>query len=960
MARSISQTIRLEGAEEIPRLLAGIGSSGGKAFAEVQAAAAAASVKLEQVAKAVESAERSFASVAAAGRNFGGAVQNLGSQFNQFERALSSTVTRTTVFVGAIAAAAAGLAKFVVSGIKAADDIEEQAAALGLSAQRYQELGFAASESGVKTGQFASAMRRFSQEVQQESDAVSKGIVKFLGDAAKGFDDWGGRIKLVGNQTGATFSLISEGAAKLQRDLAAQGITRPLFQIQEQLRKLALGGAEARKEFERLTGIKLPSSADGLDKLREQADGTKDAIRKLGLELKKSADGQIDTSDALGQLADKFRELPDGAQKTALAMDIFGRAAGPAMIPFLNQGRAGIEGLLAEARKLGLFMSKDQIEAAGKAARAYDIMARAATTAKNSFAAAFAPLTTAAATGLTEFLSRNKQSLDEFAAAINTRALPYVKAFFDLISGRTNDSAEAQQLVKLKDQAVALGETLRSVATVIGQAFSIILGVLDQVAAGFNLIFGTNLSGAALGIILVITKLVGGFTLLLASVRLVGAVFTTLIAGLRLAATGFGLVVTAARTLAVVLAATLSWPVLLAAAIAAGIALIIANWEKVSEIAGQVLEFIKRKAGEAKDAFLAWIGAKIDGAWNWVVDAFNGVVEKIKQKALELAEFLKRTLTQSPDRSGASVPGGVPLLGQSSPFDRLPESQNIEDRRSEISEGATANLGAIRQLAEDVAALVAQSFEQLKAAAATAMQETVAVFTGGADLIGTIVTGAFQRASDASTNLIAQLATAVQQMMDSLATAVNSVIASVDASIAAVISRLEQAVQRAQELAAAAAAAVAAAGTGGGGGAGFAGGGYTGDGGRLTPAGIVHRGEYVQPQRVVRQPGVLAFLEALRRSGGDLQNVIRRFARGFSAGGLVDSLRSGLAASHLPSFADGGLVPAMAGLPNMGTLDLRTDSGTVRLTVVQNDAVEQLQRMNVRRQLARIGKPARG
>ena len=33
----------------------------------------------------------------------------------------------------------------------------------------------------------------------------------------------------------------------------------------------------------------------------------------------------------------------------------------------------------------------------------------------------------------------------------------------------------------------------------------------------------------------------------------------------------------------------------------------------------------------------------------------------------------------------------------------------------------------------------------------------------------------------------------------------------------------------------------------------------------------VSRGEYIVPARAVRQPGVLAFLEALRRSGGSLR-----------------------------------------------------------------------------------------
>lgn len=64
---------------------------------------------------------------------------------------------------------------------------------------------------------------------------------------------------------------------------------------------------------------------------------------------------------------------------------------------------------------------------------------------------------------------------------------------------------------------------------------------------------------------------------------------------------------------------------------------------------------------------------------------------------------------------------------------------------------------------------------------------------------------------------------------------------------------------------------------------GFAEGGYTGPGGKYQPAGIVHAGEYVQPQRVMQQPGALAFMEAFRHQG---MAALHHF-RGYADGGLV-------------------------------------------------------------------------
>ncbi|MDR0234624.1 MAG: hypothetical protein LBI31_07500, partial [Zoogloeaceae bacterium] len=75
------------------------------------------------------------------------------------------------------------------------------------------------------------------------------------------------------------------------------------------------------------------------------------------------------------------------------------------------------------------------------------------------------------------------------------------------------------------------------------------------------------------------------------------------------------------------------------------------------------------------------------------------------------------------------------------------------------------------------------------------------------------------------------------------------------------------------------------------GGGGFASGGYTGFGGKYEPAGIVHKGEYVVPARIVRVPGMLALLEKLRllpgyASGGyvpapAVDNPMRRLALNF-------------------------------------------------------------------------------
>lgn len=63
-------------------------------------------------------------------------------------------------------------------------------------------------------------------------------------------------------------------------------------------------------------------------------------------------------------------------------------------------------------------------------------------------------------------------------------------------------------------------------------------------------------------------------------------------------------------------------------------------------------------------------------------------------------------------------------------------------------------------------------------------------------------------------------------------------------------------------------------------------GGYTGDGGKFEPAGVVHRGEFVARSEVVREPGARTFLEAFNRIGMDALASLPGFAAGGFVGGM--------------------------------------------------------------------------
>lgn len=97
---------------------------------------------------------------------------------------------------------------------------------------------------------------------------------------------------------------------------------------------------------------------------RQMAEGNA-AFRTLGVETR-NADGSLrDTMAVLYDTADAFAGIKDGAGKTALAMEIFGKS-GAELIPLLNGGADGLREMASMAEKLGLVISADTAEAADR------------------------------------------------------------------------------------------------------------------------------------------------------------------------------------------------------------------------------------------------------------------------------------------------------------------------------------------------------------------------------------------------------------------------------------------------------------------------------------------------------------------------------------------------------------------------------------------------------------------
>lgn len=159
-----------------------------------------------------------------------------------------------------------------------------------------------------------------------------------------------------------------------------------------------------------LAGVSMEGLKTGLGKLAKNMDaaarGTGDgfkAFTRLGLSAT-TADGKMrPISAVMADISDKFAKMPDGAQKTALAMQLLGKS-GADLIPMLNAGSASLNAMMAEAKALGLEISSNT---AAKAEQFNDNLSRMSYAVSGlvlGLTAALAPALAAISDAMVEFV----------------------------------------------------------------------------------------------------------------------------------------------------------------------------------------------------------------------------------------------------------------------------------------------------------------------------------------------------------------------------------------------------------------------------------------------------------------------------------------------------------------------------------------------------------------------------
>jgi hypothetical protein len=117
-------------------------------------------------------------------------------------------------------------------------------------------------------------------------------------------------------------------------------------------------------------------------------------LEAVGLSAQKLAG--MKPEQAMERISDYMNTLPGDAERTRVAVTLFGKAAGPKMMAAMKQGSAGLKQLMSEAKSLGIVLTEEQALQSEAYGDAMDRLKQSVTGMKNQFiGSAIGPLTEA-------------------------------------------------------------------------------------------------------------------------------------------------------------------------------------------------------------------------------------------------------------------------------------------------------------------------------------------------------------------------------------------------------------------------------------------------------------------------------------------------------------------------------------------------------------------------------------
>jgi hypothetical protein len=251
----------------------------------------------------------------------------------------------------------------------------------------------------ANTAKFVSGMEKANKSLESTKNALS--IIKL-----DSIINLGERAFAAGERIYGMARNVASSLNEIERMSKLSGLSTDTFQ------KMAYAANMTDVNIESLsTGMKiLAGHMDDVAKGNEQA---RILFESIGLSTIDTSGKMKSFDTILGDLADRFKSMPDGVQKVALAVDLFGRS-GQELIPFLNQGRSGLTAFYEEARKMGIILDESVIRKGGEAEDTFKKLEAQVTSLKLSLA----PAALAFAKFFADLVSQSRDAAGKFEAVV--------------------------------------------------------------------------------------------------------------------------------------------------------------------------------------------------------------------------------------------------------------------------------------------------------------------------------------------------------------------------------------------------------------------------------------------------------------------------------------------------------------------------------------------------------------
>jgi hypothetical protein len=222
-----------------------------------------------------------------------------------------------------------------------------------------KKIGAQAEQTAGKMAAAGKGKPSFFAEIGKQAETGTLSMGSFTAAATRAL----GPVALVGGAVAA----VGGALAALTIKTASQGNMFDKLSQKTGVSVETLSGLQLVAAKSSMTIQDMGSAINKMQKAMFAAAGAGDKDKLFAaLDIPVEVNGRLrDTNDVLMDLADKFQSMPDGAQKSALALKVFGKA-GTEMIPIMNLGRVAIEEQIARANELGIVWSTEDAKAASQ------------------------------------------------------------------------------------------------------------------------------------------------------------------------------------------------------------------------------------------------------------------------------------------------------------------------------------------------------------------------------------------------------------------------------------------------------------------------------------------------------------------------------------------------------------------------------------------------------------------